>query len=112
MKLVLIFLNRIECLEDLLIAFLEIGVTGATVIDSTGMGRIISHDIPIFVGLRDAFPGSSPSNRTIFTVVKEEIVEKLATIVQEVCGSFDEPGSGMMIVLPVEKMYGFKPESE
>ena len=49
MKLIVIILNNTEHLEDLLTAFLEIGVTGSTVIDSVGMGRILSHDVPIFV---------------------------------------------------------------
>ena len=108
MKLVVIFLNKIEYLEDLLSAFLEIGVGGATVVDSTGMGRIISYNIPIFAGLRDAFPGSSPGNKTILTVVEEEMVEQIATVVQDTCGSFEEPGTGLMFSLPVENVYGFK----
>ena len=106
MKLVIIFLNKVEYLEDLMSAFLEIGVSGATVLSSIGMGRIISHHIPIFAGLQDAFAGSSPANKTIISVVDEELVEKIAEVLQDVCGGFDEPGSGIMISLPVEKIYG------
>ena len=64
MKLAVVFLNKIEFLDDILAAFLEIGVKGATVIDSVGMGHIISQHIPIFAGLRDAFAGSSPNSTT------------------------------------------------
>jgi nitrogen regulatory protein PII len=112
MKLVIIFLNKIEYLEDLLSAFLEIGVTGATVIDSVGMGRIVSQNIPIFAGLGDAFPGTSPGNKTIFTVVSSEMVEKMADVVQDICGNFEERGSGLMITLPVDAVYGLKPGLE
>ena len=108
MKLVVIFLNRVEILEDLLAAFLEIGVGGTTVLNSVGMGRIVSHDIPIFAGLRDAFAGSSPENRTILTVIEEELLEKVAEAVQDVCGNFDEPHSAIMISLPLEKVLGLK----
>ncbi|MFH1759713.1 MAG: hypothetical protein ABIA63_01305 [bacterium] len=109
MKLIIIFLNRIEYLEDILSAFLEIGVTGATVMDSMGMGRIISNNVPIFAGLKDAFPGSSPGNKAIFAVVKDDkMVEKASAMVQEICGNFNEPGSGLMISLPIEKAFGFK----
>jgi len=62
MKLVVIVINNTEHLEDLLTAFLEIGVSGSTVIDSVGMGRILSHDVPIFAGLRSAFPATRPSS--------------------------------------------------
>lgn len=106
MKLIIIFLNKSEYLEDLMSAFLEIGVTGATVLSSIGMGRIISHHIPIFAGLQDAFAGSSPANKTIISVVNEEMVEKMAEVLQDVCGDFNEPGSGIMISLPIEKTFG------
>lgn len=107
MKLVIIFMNRIEYLDDLLTAFLEIGVKGATVIDSVGMGRIISYDIPIFAGLRDAFPSSSPGNKTIFTVVKDEMLPEIQNVIQEVCNGFDSPGSGLLLSLPIDFTYGF-----
>ena len=63
MKLVVIVLNNTEYLDDLLTAFLEIGVSGSTVIDSVGMGRILSHDVPVFAGLSSAFPGTGPCGR-------------------------------------------------
>lgn len=112
MKLVVIFLNEVEYLEDLLSAFLEIGISGATVVNSVGMGRIISHNIPIFAGLRDVFPGSSPSNKTIFTVVKDEMVERIVEVIRDVCGGFDTPGTGIMISLSLDCVYGFKPGME
>ncbi|MCB1192124.1 MAG: hypothetical protein H7A23_12260 [Leptospiraceae bacterium] len=108
MKLAIIFLNKIEYLEDLLSAFLEIGISGATVLDSVGMGHIISQNIPIFAGLRNAFPGSSPGNKTILTMVKEEEVEKLKKVFEEICGNLDTPGSGFMITIPVDSVFGFR----
>ena len=109
MKLVIIFLNRVEYLEELLTAFLEIGVSGATVLNSVGMGRIVSENIPIFAGLQDTFVGSSPENKTILVVVKEEIVDKMGDVVQDVCGNFENPGSGIMVSVPLDKVLGLKP---
>ena len=109
MKLIVIVLNKTEFLEDLLLAFLEIGATGATVIDSVGMGRILSHDVPVFAGLRSAFPGTSPGNKTILVVADEGLVDDLFTVVDDVCGSFDEPGTGLVFVLPIETTRGLNP---
>jgi nitrogen regulatory protein PII len=106
MKLVVIVLNRIEHLEDLLTAFLEIGVSGATVVDSVGMGRILSHDVPIFTGLRSAFPGTSPVNKTILVVTEDRLVADILTATDDVCGSFDEPGTGLVFVLPIDTVHG------
>jgi nitrogen regulatory protein P-II 1 len=111
-KLVVIILNRVEYLEDLLAAFLEIGISGATVLNSVGMGQIISKNIPIFAGLSDAFPGSSPSNRTILAVVKERQVKRMARMVEEVCGSLDDPGTGLLVSLSLDEVFGFRPFTE
>ncbi len=112
MKLVVIILNRVEFLEDLLTAFLEIGISGATVLNSVGMGQIVSRNVPIFAGLSDAFPGSSPSNRTILAVVEDRQVKRMARMVEEVCGSLDDPGSGLMVSLSLDEVFGFRPTIE
>jgi nitrogen regulatory protein PII len=111
MQLILIILNRTELLEDLLSAFLEIGVSGATVVNSVGMGRILSHDVPIFAGLRSAFPGTSPANKTILVVTEDAMVDTALAAVEDVCGSFEQQGSGLVVVLPVGAVYGYRPGS-
>ena len=72
MKLLILILNKVERLEEVLEAFLEAGVTGATIIDSIGMGHILSEEVPIFAGLRFMFAGAKPHNKTIFSVIREE----------------------------------------
>ena len=37
MQVIFVVLNKIECLEDLLARLKKAGVTGGTIIDSTGM---------------------------------------------------------------------------
>ena len=106
MKLVVIVLNKTEHLEDLLTAFLEIGVSGATVIDGVGMGRVLSHDVPIFAGLRSAFPGTSPLNKTVFVVTEDDLVDDILTVIDDVCGTFEKPGTGLVFVLPVDGVRG------
>jgi len=41
MKLLILTLNKVEKLEEVLEGFIEIGITGATVLDSVGMGHIL-----------------------------------------------------------------------
>jgi nitrogen regulatory protein P-II 1 len=108
-KLVIIFVNRAEFMEDILEGFLEIGVSGATVVDSVGMGRILSHDVPIFAGIRKAFPGLSPDNKTIFAVTDENLVEDIMAVIEDVCGPLDQPGAGVAVVLPIDSVRGLRP---
>ena len=65
MQLLVAVINSPEKLDDILSGFLELGITGATVIDSEGMGRVLSHDIPIFAGLQTLMSRSRPENRTV-----------------------------------------------
>ena len=69
MKLFVYVLNQPEKLEEVLAAFVEIGITGATVVDSVGMGRIIAQDVPIFASFQSLLSASRPYNKTILSVI-------------------------------------------
>jgi nitrogen regulatory protein PII len=108
MKLIIIFLNKIEYLDDLLSTFLEIGIPGATVVDTVGMGHIVSHNIPIFAGLRDFFAGSSPTNKTVLVVANKDMISKIDEALKEITGYDKKSGIAKMIAMPVEELFGFE----
>lgn len=110
MKLAILILNREEHLEALLEGYVEIGITGATIIDSIGMGHILSSDVPIFAGLRFMFSGSRPYNKTILSVIKDEKVEPLKELITSVLGPLAEGGSGIFFVIDIGEVIGLKPE--
>src|SRR5690625_593639 len=72
MQLLVAVINQEEKLDEILSGFLELGITGATILNSEGMGRVLSHDIPIFAGLQTLIARSRPQNQTIFSVIKED----------------------------------------
>jgi len=106
MKLILLFLNKEERLDEILEAMMELGISGATVIDSVGMGRILAHDIPIFAGFQNLLHESRPGNKIIFSVVPENKVQPLTKEVEHVLGPLEEPGNGLLISLPVDFVRG------
>jgi nitrogen regulatory protein PII len=108
MKLFVIILNHVEYLEDLLSALLEIGISGATILDSTGMGRVLTTQIPIFAGLRDAFPNATPVNKTILVVVNEDQIDDVEIVLEEVCGDFEEQGVGIYFCVPLDFVKGLR----
>lgn len=110
MQLLVVVLNKDEYLEQVLQGFLEVGVRGATVIDSVGMGRIISYNIPIFAGLRHLFDAERPQNKTIFAVVEDTMVDDAIAMVEEICGSLDEPGAGIAFTVPISHVKGLAEE--
>jgi nitrogen regulatory protein PII len=109
-RLLVAVINDPEKLDEILSGFLELGVTGATVVNSEGMGRLLAHDIPIFAGLQTLISGSRPQNRMIFSVVAEDIVEPALELLQDVCGNLASPATGIAFVLPIERVVGLAPE--
>ncbi|NCG32013.1 MAG: hypothetical protein GWP44_03950, partial [Proteobacteria bacterium] len=51
-RLLVAVINDPEKVDEILSGFVELGITGATVLQSEGMGSVLSHDIPIFAGLQ------------------------------------------------------------
>lgn len=110
MKLLILILNKVEKLEEVLEGFIEIGISGATVIDSVGMGHIISEEVPIFAGLRFMFAGAKPHNKTILSVIKREKEEPVIRLLEKILGDLDKPGTGILFIIPVDRVEGLKPE--
>lgn len=111
MQLLVAVINQEEKLDEILSGFLELGITGATIIGSEGMGRVLSHDIPIFAGLQTLIARSRPRNQTLFSVIEEE--EKAAdaiALLQEICGDLDDPATGIVFTVPVNRVEGLAPE--
>ncbi len=112
MKLLFIVLNKEEYLDEVLEAFLELGLRGATILDSVGMGRILAYEIPIFAGLRSILPGHRPFNKTILTLVEEEKISDVITAVEQIIGPLETPGTGIAFALPVDFVKGLSKSIE
>lgn len=111
MHLFVAVINQEERLDDILSGFVELGITGATVINSEGMGHVLSHDIPIFAGLQTLIARSRPANRTIFSVIKEDdTLERAIALVQDICGDLNDPATGILFAVPVSRVVGLAPE--
>ena len=111
MQLLIAVINEEEKLDEILSGLVELGVTGATIINSEGMGRVLSHDIPIFAGLGTLASRSRPQNQTIFSVIREE--EKVAAVIdllREICGDLEDPATGIVFTVPVNRVVGLAPE--
>ncbi len=109
-RLLVAVINDPEKLDEILSGFLELGITGATVLNSEGMGSVLSHDIPIFAGLQTLLHGSRPQNRMIFSVVPLERVDPAVALLREVTGNLDAPATGIVFTLPIDRVEGLAPE--
>jgi nitrogen regulatory protein PII len=105
MKLLLIVLNSAEKLEEVLEGLIETGVTGATVVDSVGMGHIIE-DVPLFAGMRSLFRAARPRNNMIFSVVDDAQAPEVMEILSKILDCSHGRGSGIAFTLPIDSSIG------
>ncbi len=106
MQLLVAVINYEEHMDDVLAGFIELGITGATVVQSEGMGHVLNH-LPIFAGLRESLgPRSRPINHTVFSVIDDAKVDATIAMIQKVCGSLEVPGAGIVFTVPVGRVVG------
>jgi nitrogen regulatory protein PII len=111
MKLLIFVLNKEELLEDVLEAYIEAQIPGATILDSEGMGRFLTYEIPLFADFKSYMKGNKPYNKTIFSVVdKDEKIKTLEGLIEKICGDLSQPGTGILFTLPVDFAKGLRTE--
>jgi len=110
MQLLIFVLNNEEFLEDLLEKFLEAGIKGATILESTGMARELAssgnHHIPIFGSLKLMLNEGRPHNRTIFVALEDNQVETCIRCIKDVVGDLSKPDAGIVLTVPISRIEG------
>ena len=95
MQLYVLVLNHTEYLEPLFKAMLDRGIRGATVLDSTGMMRVLADDenvdLPMLGLLRHMYSPERRASKTVFVVLH---------------GGLDQPDSGIAFALPLQYVKG------
>lgn len=114
--LVVFVLDDPEYLEEVLLAWEEVGVSGVTVLHSSGLGRarrgIFMDDLPLFPSLESLDLSQESFSRTLFTAVdNQEIVDEVVKAAQRVIGDLSNPNTGVLFVLPVVQAFGLQKNS-
>lgn len=108
--LVVLVLDKVEQSTEVLEAWEEAGVSGATILESTGMARIrgvIRDDMPLLPSIEDVLAGREEHHRTIFTIVEEqEVVERVIAVTERIVGDFQDPYTGLLFVVSVSRVLG------
>jgi hypothetical protein len=110
-KMVVLVLDDPHKLQDVFVAWQGVGVSGVTVLESSGLARFAAagrrDDLPLFPGLRDLLQGREIPHRTLFSVVDDALnLEALFAATEAVVGKLDNPHTGIMFVLPVLDVRG------
>jgi hypothetical protein len=110
-QLLICVVNDPAKVPEILEAFLDIGVTGATVLDSHGMGTVLTREAPIFAGFQKLLGSPTASNKTIFSVIDgEETLQAAIRAIEVICGRFEDRATGLLFTVPVTFSRGLSPE--
>lgn len=102
MYLLIAVINDEDLLDELLTGWLDIGITGATVAETTDLLQLLSHHVPIFAGLRSLTTGGAQHNRTIFTAIDDnDIVDKAIAYLETLLKTTEKSHQGIYFVVPL-----------
>ena len=111
MYLLVVILDKTSDLEKVIGKFTEIGVPGATVIDTMGIGKntLIASDAPVIASLRRIFEKDmTVYNHMVLSVIDDKsVLDAAAAAVVEIVGGFDKPDTGIMFTIKLDQVYGF-----
>ena len=118
MYMILFVLHDPDNLDAVLTAWNEAGVSGITILPSTGLARFRAKgawrdDLPLIPSLEDFHEHTERLNRTLMTIVKDDAtVDKVVAATEQVIGDLDLPNTGIMAVLPVAMAFGLNRKDE
>ncbi|MCX8061024.1 MAG: hypothetical protein N3D16_00420 [Anaerolineales bacterium] len=111
--LVILIINQLEHVPEVLELWEKLGVTGTTILESTGHGKLkragLLDNLPLLISLESLEELREIHHRTLFSVVEsEEMVDKMIAAAQEVLGNIEEEHTGFLFVLPVLRAIGIQ----
>jgi nitrogen regulatory protein PII len=110
MKLLIYVMNNVNFQENFLKRLKDEGIKGATIINSTGMGRVLAEneDRDIIGSLKFLFDNPRAESRTFMMALEEEQVEVVMGVIDEVAGDLSRPNTGIVFTLPIDQIKGYK----
>ena len=113
-KLIVVIVTDMEVCHDVIHVWEELGVPGATILDSIGMRHLKERqahrdDLPLMPSLRSMLEQEEFNHRTVFSVVSDEFdVDQLIQRTEELVGDFEAPHTGLLFVVPVLQVRGLR----
>jgi hypothetical protein len=108
-ELLVVIVNKEEYFEKILSVLVELDVTGATILESEGLGHFLAYEVPIFAGLRQLVGESKSPSKTVLALVEEkDILKKLNEFLIDEEIDFTDPQVGVIFTVPVNGVV--KPE--
>ncbi|MCP4358860.1 MAG: hypothetical protein GY796_12645 [Chloroflexi bacterium] len=109
MYLLVMVLDDTEHLNGVLSAWTEAGVPGITILESTGVNRVLRREAAdvAFAGFSQIFGAGRVGHNTLFSAIEDlALAERAVAATEKVVGNLDGPDTGVVFVLPLTKTWG------
>jgi nitrogen regulatory protein PII len=110
MYMILFVLDDPEQLDQVLDAWDSVGVTGVTIVESTGINRrrqASQVGAPFMAGINRLMSGDIENHFTLFCIVRSEsLVDQCVKATEGIVGDLDEPNSGVLVAWPLTFVKG------
>lgn len=109
MYMLIMVLDDVSRLDRVLKAWIEAGVKGVTILESTGVNRVLERvkGRPMFAGFSQIFGAGRVGHNTLFAVVDAlEIAQAAVEATEGVLGDLTKPHTGIIFALPVAQCWG------
>lgn len=109
MLLMILVLDDISRLNEVLRAWEAAGIRGVTILESTGMARVLErhHAQAAYAGFSGLFGGGRVSHNTLMAVIDDiSQAEAGAAATETILGSLEQPHTGILFVVPVLRAWG------
>ena len=109
MYMLIMVLDDPTRLGEVLEAWIEAGVRGVTVLESTGVNRVLRRTTaqPLFAGFSQIFGSGRIGHNTLFAVI-DSLAEAEAAVeaTEGVLGDLSKPHTGLVFALPIAQCWG------
>lgn len=109
MHMLIMVLDDSTRLNEVLEAWIDAGVKGVTILESTGVHRVLPRDSasPMYAGFTQIFGSGRVGHNTLFAVIEElEIAESAVAATETILGDLTKPHTGIIFAVPVLKTWG------
>lgn len=109
MYLLIMVLDDSTHLNEILDGWVDSGVRGVTILESTGLGRTLAQtgSLRMYAGFSQLFAGGRVGHNTLFAVIEDlDIAEAAVKATEAILGDLKQAHTGIIFALPVVKTWG------
>ncbi|MFH2097907.1 MAG: hypothetical protein ABIJ95_00220 [Pseudomonadota bacterium] len=103
MYLLICVINHEELLDTVITTWLDMGISGGTIIETTDILEYLSDHVPIFAGFRSLTTGGISHNKTLITAIPDrKTLNQALAFLRSAFEQTGKPHQGVYFVVPVE----------